>query len=192
MTPKTEARLKGFTGHFGLPVVYSTDLPDKVLGMLVPDGDSSTIVLNANRPALDHAFTIAHEIGHYIMHKDGKREFPLPLFLSRRWKWRPVRIIARKARAIMAEKVDKEWEADFWAFVMLWHIAAVPELKFVFECYPEKRMLLWLSIFAVAVGIGRHLEKNQRRKIGRPNGCWGIVSLPSWIGAASRQTRVKA
>jgi len=43
---------------------------------------------------------------------------------------------------------------------MLLHIGAVTELNFIFEFYPEKRMLYWLSIFAVVLGVGRQLEKN--------------------------------
>jgi len=160
MTPGTEAKLKGFADYFGLPLVYSSDLPDSVPGMLVPVGDSAAIVVNAKRPPLDHAFTIAHEIGHYIMHQNGKPKFPSPWFLNRQWKWKWARLIARKARVVRCEKYGTEWEADFWAFVMLWHLAALTELQFVFDTYPEKRSLYWLSILGVILGASRRLEKH--------------------------------
>ncbi|MNB71346.1 Metallopeptidase ImmA [compost metagenome] len=45
-------------------------------GLLTIDDDETTIVVNKNSPAYRRNFTIAHELGHFFLHKHLKTEFP--------------------------------------------------------------------------------------------------------------------
>jgi hypothetical protein len=160
MTPQTDPRLQKFADYFGLQIEYSTELPDKVPGLLKLDSDCAYIVLNANKPPCDHALTIGHEMGHYVMHQHRVRRFDLPWFVNRPWKWKLAREIAQGAKTHLLQKFDGEWEADFWAFIFLWHIGDVGYLMGIVELYPEKRALFWLSWLAVVFGGIRRRGKN--------------------------------
>ena len=58
-------------------IVSSEDLEDKVSGFLAVDDDNATIVVNSNHHENRKRFTMAHELGHFVLHK-GK----MPLFLD--------------------------------------------------------------------------------------------------------------
>jgi Zn-dependent peptidase ImmA (M78 family) len=53
----------------GLIVEY-TELGDDVSGILVLDGDNGVIGVNSKHPTVRQRFTIAHEIGHWCLHRD--------------------------------------------------------------------------------------------------------------------------
>lgn len=58
----------------GLPI-YSIDLPNGVSGMLVKDdplaGESGFVCfVDSSEPAVRQRFTAAHELGHFILHRD--------------------------------------------------------------------------------------------------------------------------
>ncbi len=50
-------------------LVESAPLGDEVSGLLVVDGDMGVIGYNATHPSVRQRFTIAHEVGHYILHR---------------------------------------------------------------------------------------------------------------------------
>lgn len=50
--------------------VNSTYLPNGISGELVKDGDNYTININASDPPTRQRFTLAHEIGHFVYHRD--------------------------------------------------------------------------------------------------------------------------
>jgi Zn-dependent peptidase ImmA (M78 family) len=58
----------------GLTVEY-TDLGDEISGVLVMADDSATIGVNDSQPPVRQRFTIAHEIGHYILHRNWSELF---------------------------------------------------------------------------------------------------------------------
>lgn len=49
---------------------------DKFCGLLTIDEDEATILVNNKSPAYRRNFTIAHELGHYFMHRHKKSNFP--------------------------------------------------------------------------------------------------------------------
>lgn len=56
--------------------VFSTNLPDKVSGMLLRDKSYESpsgfvIFVEKNEPAVRQRFTAAHELGHFVLHKDS-------------------------------------------------------------------------------------------------------------------------
>lgn len=76
--------------------VYAMDMPDNESGHLC-DGDEPYIAINENHPVTRQRFTIAHEISHYITHRD---------LLERKGQ------LDRKADYESEEEVEIEEEAD--------------------------------------------------------------------------------
>ncbi len=62
------ARLEGVA-------VESADLGSEISGLLVRQGDRAIIGVNARHAATRQRFTVAHELGHYILHKHGRELF---------------------------------------------------------------------------------------------------------------------
>lgn len=55
----------------GLPI-YSLDLPDGVSGMLRRNKDGSfECYVDRSEPSVRQRFTAAHELGHYVLHRDN-------------------------------------------------------------------------------------------------------------------------
>lgn len=60
--------------HLGISISY--DLGDNVSGILVSKRGGSTVIgVNPNESNVRQRFTIAHEIGHYILHKNKSELF---------------------------------------------------------------------------------------------------------------------
>lgn len=49
---------------------------DKFCGLLTIDEEETTIVVNKNIPAVRRNFTIAHELGHFFLHRNLNKNFP--------------------------------------------------------------------------------------------------------------------
>ncbi len=60
--------------NLGLTVI-ERDLEDQVSGMLVIKKGRTTIVVNENHHSNRKRFTVAHEIGHYELHRDQDQVF---------------------------------------------------------------------------------------------------------------------
>ena len=56
-------------GDLGLELRYAF-LDDEISGMIEAEGDSYTITINADDAPTRMRFTIAHELGHYMRHRD--------------------------------------------------------------------------------------------------------------------------
>jgi len=168
MTAETDPKLKRFTDYFGLQVEYSTELPDKVSGLIKINPDSACIVLNAHKPRCDHALTIGHEMAHYVMHQDGGRKLPLPWFLDYPWKAPFVREATQEVKTYYLKTFDCEWEANLWAFLLLWRIGAVEELLAITKMYPEMKWMFWYSLVALMFSLQKQLEVNFYRRLFHP------------------------
>ncbi len=55
---------------FGLKVFKNTNFPDKLSGLIKKVDDSYQIHVNGNHPITRQRFTIAHELAHFLLHKD--------------------------------------------------------------------------------------------------------------------------
>lgn len=60
--------VKGMANAMGL-TIKEAYLPEHISGMIEPDGTSYVITVNARHSETQKRFTIAHEIGHYVMHE---------------------------------------------------------------------------------------------------------------------------
>src|SRR3982751_5267968 len=60
--------------HLGL-AVQELPMDDDVSGLLAIDTDGGTIAYNALHPRVRQRFTIAHEIGHFVLHRSDDELF---------------------------------------------------------------------------------------------------------------------
>ncbi len=146
MTRKTKQFLRSLTDYCGLRIKYVSDLPSTVPGFLDPSKTSRTIVVNANKSKSDHAFTILHEIAHFILHYERSHRIRLPSYLTRHWKWRPMIRFSKLNKRIFSRKFNAERQADLWAFCTLLRIGATDDALAIVAQYPEKNSLLWQSV----------------------------------------------
>ncbi|MEJ7736322.1 MAG: ImmA/IrrE family metallo-endopeptidase [Chitinophagaceae bacterium] len=58
----------------GLKMI-SYDLGDNISGVLIIENGQATIGFNKNESRVRNRFSVAHELGHYILHKDGSDLF---------------------------------------------------------------------------------------------------------------------
>jgi hypothetical protein len=145
MTPRTEQTLKQVADYFDLQIEYVADLPDNVPGFLEPSPHPRYIFVNARKTSHDQAFTIAHELAHYIMHTDGRARNLMPWYLRPSVTPRFMVQVSRTAERWMRQKFDVEWQADLWAFMLLWRIGAADDLLAIIKLYPQKNRMFWYS-----------------------------------------------
>lgn len=62
--------LDGMAAALGLEVVHHPSLPDDVSGKIERAGGGYRITVNARHSATRQRFTLAHEIAHYVLHRD--------------------------------------------------------------------------------------------------------------------------
>ena len=61
--------VEGLAGDFGIEVIRK-DWPDNLSGAIGYDKSGYFIIVNSKQSENQQRFTIAHEIGHYILHRD--------------------------------------------------------------------------------------------------------------------------
>jgi Zn-dependent peptidase ImmA (M78 family) len=70
---KPPVPVKEMISKMGLSVI-SYDLSDDVSGILVIENDKGTIGFNPKNSKVRQRFTLAHELGHFLFHKQSKSE----------------------------------------------------------------------------------------------------------------------
>ncbi|WP_426264083.1 ImmA/IrrE family metallo-endopeptidase [Sphingomonas sp. PWP1-2] len=68
-TTQTPVKVGALATALGLRVVIAT-LPVNISGLIQPDGDGFVIKINRFESKERQRFTIAHEIAHYLIHRD--------------------------------------------------------------------------------------------------------------------------
>ncbi len=85
----------------GIDVVYATfsdDFKNKVSGFI--DFDEPRIYINSDIPTTRKMFTIAHELGHWVLHKDDHEDYQPLQMRSNKYEDKPV--IEKEADAFAA------------------------------------------------------------------------------------------
>lgn len=91
-------------------ICKSADLDNDVSGLLVYEAGNGKIAYNRSHPVVRQRFTIAHEIGHFILHAEKKRTSRL--FVD---KW----IAFRKEGQVTGAQEREEIEANAFAAALL-------------------------------------------------------------------------
>jgi Zn-dependent peptidase ImmA (M78 family) len=66
-----------------LEILYSDNIADNISGaILVTDGSHFNILINSKKPAVRQYFTIAHEVGHYFLHRQWLLDNNQPGFVD--------------------------------------------------------------------------------------------------------------
>lgn len=58
---------------FGIHIIYYPKFPDSISGTIIKDEDLHAIGVNDTHPRVRQRFTIAHELGHYMMGHDTSK-----------------------------------------------------------------------------------------------------------------------
>ncbi len=143
MKRKTKQQLRGYLKYFDLRVKY-VHLPEKVSGFLQPGSDPRFIFLNQDKPHSDHVFTVAHELGHYVMHLNRPPRNQMPAYLDHPWESALMREATQMTKSWAEPLLAPEGEADAWAFALLLRIGAVDDLLTILELYPKKFGIFFL------------------------------------------------
>jgi hypothetical protein len=160
MMRKIKPFLRTQAHYYGLVIRYVTDLPPNVPGLLVPAERPHTIVVNANRSKSDHAFTILHEIGHFILHYERSHRVRFPSYLTREWKSKRMIRFSKLLRYVVARKMGLEAQADGWAFCALLGEGALNDALAICAQHPEKRWTFRVVfVSSIYHGIKRRVKK---------------------------------
>jgi hypothetical protein len=153
-------KIEDFPGYFGLKIEYRDDLPDNNAGFLDPDDEPQYIAINRNLPHCEQAFTIAHELGHYVKHHNRPPLKYFPCILDRQYKSKRVNYVASHTNRFVHYKYGKEWQADLYALVFLITIGATKDLTEYLERHPHQRKWFFLSLLVIIVKDFPRIIKN--------------------------------
>lgn len=67
---KLPVAIGGLVRSFGLEAYRVDDMEDGISGAIVKENNKYIIYTNANEPIVRRRFTIAHELAHYLLHKN--------------------------------------------------------------------------------------------------------------------------
>jgi len=102
---------------------YENEYGSGISGALVSTPDVTTILVNNTESPVRHRFTIAHELAHYVLHRDHNS--PRESFISFRGAWsNPEERAANRfaANLLMPEKVLRKHHAEK-ILPLLWTLA---------------------------------------------------------------------
>jgi hypothetical protein len=146
MSPPRKRTIEDFADYFGLKIEYRDDLPPSNAGFLDPCDEPQYIAVNSLLPNCEQAFTIAHELGHYVKHHNQPRHRHFPEVFDREYQSKKIAFVASRIRRFIYFKFNREWEADLYAFLLLINIGAAKDLSAYVERHPRKAKLYALSL----------------------------------------------
>ena len=138
--------IEDMPGYFGLQIEYRDDLPPDNAGFLDDHDEPHYIAVNSNLPHCEQAFTIGHELGHYVKHHNRPRRRHFPAVLDREYQSQKVAYVASHTRRFVYFNFNKEWEADLYSFLLLINIGAAKDVTAYLERHPQKTKLFLLAL----------------------------------------------
>jgi len=101
------------------------DLGADVSGLLHLEENSATIGYNPNESKVRQRFTIAHEIGHYVLHtNNGTKQSEDDIFIDNRNHYQEIMFRSEKPKLTL-ENYNKEKEANSFAAALLMPLQSV-------------------------------------------------------------------
>jgi len=150
--------IRDLAAYFGLEIEYLDDPEVEVLGFLDPSEEPRYIAVRRGLEPIEEEFTIAHEIGHYLLHP-GKRArklswplWSLPLDLKL------YQFFVRAHRMEVHRTLGCEAQADIWAVAILYRLGKYGQLaRFVTGNYWLSRWFLLVRAISIAKAFPRML-----------------------------------
>jgi hypothetical protein len=159
MNPAPIRTIEDMPGYLGLHIEYRDDLPPDNAGFLDEHDEPQYIAVNSSLPHCEQAFTIGHELGHYVKHHNRPLRRYFPAVLDREYQSQKATYVATHIRRFLYFKFDKEWQADLYAFCLLFTIGAGNDIKAYLNRHPVKmRMCLLAAMFCFIKGFPRIIK----------------------------------
>ena len=98
--------VEGIASHLGIRVEYDS-LKESVSALLYRRGEKALILVSNEQPEVRQRFSVAHEIGHYLLHRD-------PVFVEKP----PAQLSFRNVSSSLGSD-SKEIEANSFAAALL-------------------------------------------------------------------------
>jgi hypothetical protein len=165
MSAPKKLTLKQITDHCGLAIEYVDDIPSTVPGYLDESRSPRFIAINHSLSPNEQLFTIAHEIGHFVLHHGKARRYYHSFILDRHpnnpFLDRFLAILRRYARI----HYNRDWEADGYAILLLVGLGETEALATYLEHHPENKWwavaasLWWNYRFLCSLPIYRALTR---------------------------------
>lgn len=133
--------LEKIADYLDITVKYE-ELDDDVSGFLLKDNDRALIAINESHHSNRQRFTLAHEIGHFVLHALNNDE----LFLDKSFS------IHHRNKASSYGTITKEREANLFASVLLMPKRRVQEVvdQYELDFFDESIMFLIAKKFGVS------------------------------------------
>jgi len=129
---------------YGIAYEEVEDFPDTVDALIVEDGPKIYAAVNARQHPHRRRFSLAHELGHYFMHRDGMPEEPITIDNP------PSDDLGA------ATKSPAEIEADLFAGELLVPLEMLkPHVQ---KGIPELSKLFLVSEQVISIAISRHMK----------------------------------
>lgn len=136
---QTEAPIQmvPLAGEFGLDVYKAPHFPDNLSGMIKREDGEYKIYVNAQHAVTRRRFTIAHELAHYILHKDLIEDGIVDDALY---------------RSGLGSNVETEANKLATDILMPWHLLKRPEYEKLSVFDLAKKF--WVSEAAMSIRLG--------------------------------------
>jgi len=120
------------------------DFPDTVDALIIEDGAKVYAAVNSRHHLHRRRFSLAHELGHYFLHKDGKFEEPITIDSP------------PSEEDELGSKDPAESEADLFAGELLVPLEMLkPHVK---KGIPELSKMFLVSEQVVSIAISKHMR----------------------------------
>jgi Zn-dependent peptidase ImmA (M78 family) len=136
--------LKEILKTYGIGYEEIDDFPDTVDALIVEDGSKVYAAVNAKQHPHRKRFSLAHELGHFFLHRQGMPD-------------EPITIDNPPTDSLDTETKDPaEIEADLFAGELLVPLEMLkPHVQ---KGIPEISKLFFVSEQVVSIAIGRHMK----------------------------------
>jgi Zn-dependent peptidase ImmA (M78 family) len=140
-----------------LSILYSDQLKSDISGAIFLQDGRFTVLINANKPPVRQYFTVAHELGHYYLHRQWLEDNNASGFVDYSPTLDSDNMLLRPDEPTMASGVDllKEREANNFAAALLMPEKEVRQVWKLTHSISECAKTFQVSTSAMAIRLER-------------------------------------
>lgn len=150
MNLKIQKKLCAIARYAGTELNFTEGMPIRFYGC--QHTNAPIAVINSDRPQCEQIFTALHEIGHFIHHYQKDHKLPIPSLINRPYENEFLSAVTYRAKRIMWQKFNSEWQADLWALCAFCALGCPQDLQEFLRRHPEKLKLMLLMILVMWQG----------------------------------------